>query len=149
MPIPAGPVGQLPFAVTADVARLWRPLTNAENALADALLIFASNMVRARIPTVDERIADARVSRALVRDVVASMVKRVLINPEGWKSQTVGPFTGQADPNAAAGYLYLTDAEAALLQPKPIQTGRSRRGSAQLAAALAPPGGEDYYRRPW
>lgn len=137
------------FATVTDVEALWRPLSEQETKVGGRLLAFASNLVRSRVPTVDKHIDDGTLQRDLVRDIVATMVKRVLANPEGWKSQTVGPFSAIADANVAAGYLYVSADELAVLQPKSNQTSRTRRGSVQLAAPLAPAGTEDYYRLPW
>jgi hypothetical protein len=50
----------------------------------------ASAVVRSKVPTVDDRIADGTLDADLVRGVVAQMVIRALQNPGGLRSKSVG-----------------------------------------------------------
>lgn len=62
------------YAIAADVANLWRPLTSAEAARAEYLIGAASRRVRRRFPDVDARIVAGTLSWEDVQDVVASLV---------------------------------------------------------------------------
>jgi len=84
----------------------------------------ASQQVRDDVPpvgglTVDERIEAGTLSAATVRSVVARMVRRVMINPEGDSSVTeqTGPFsvTRTKSRATASGDLFLTARELARL----------------------------------
>lgn len=82
-----------PFADIADVEAIWRPLTDAESQLAAAWIDEASQQVRDEVPDVDgldvdERITAGSLSAGTVRSVVARMVRRVLMNPEGVRQRT-------------------------------------------------------------
>lgn len=93
-----------PLATATDLADIWRPLTSDETTQATNLIAKASARLRQRCPfDIDERIAlhgtDATDPKALdpaiVADVVANIVKRVMSNPNGVvsESETVGPYT--------------------------------------------------------
>lgn len=107
--------GPPPFAAVGDVAAQYGSMTAAEESLAGWLLRAASNMVRARQPLIDQQIADGRVSGDMAALAVTNMVLRVLRNPGGLRSETVGPFSRSYDTTAAAGLLVITDDELALL----------------------------------
>jgi len=107
--------GPPPFAAVGDVAAQYGSMTAAEESLAGWLLRAASNMVRARQPTIDQQISDGLVSSDLAALAVTNMVLRVLRNPGGLRSETVGPFSRSYDTTAAAGLLVITDDELALL----------------------------------
>lgn len=107
--------GPPPFATVGDVSAQFGSMTAAEESLAGWLLRAASNMVRARQPTIDKQITDGLVSADLAALAVTNMVLRVLRNPGGLRSETVGPFSRSYDTSAAAGLLVITDDELALL----------------------------------
>jgi hypothetical protein len=92
-----------PFADPTDVEAIWRPLSQAETAQVEALLIRASAKLRQKCPfNIDARIAlyfaDSTEATALdpliVADVTANIVKRFMVNIEGFAStsETMGPF---------------------------------------------------------
>jgi hypothetical protein len=119
--------GPPPFAAIGDVAAQYGSMTPAEESLAGWLLRAASNMVRARQPNIDQQIAAGTVSGDMAALAVTNMVLRVLRNPGGLRSETVGPFSRSYDTTVAAGLLVLTDDELALLSPS---------GTAATAAAI-------------
>lgn len=84
-----------PFAQPSDVAARFRPLTVEEQAIVAVLLEDASNLLRAAVPDLDEKIDIGEINVDLVKMVVCNMVIRVLKNPTGATqgSQTAGPFT--------------------------------------------------------
>ncbi len=111
---------ETPFATAQDVEDRWRTLTPEETAVADVLIVDASDIIRTRWPDVDARVASsgALTAGSLLR-VVANMVKRAMINAgtEGLesRSQGAGPFSVSdkfANPNAN---LYLTSEDIRLL----------------------------------
>jgi hypothetical protein len=92
------------FATAQDVADIWRPLTDTEQAQADNLCTKASARLRQKCPfDVDARIALYSTNPAdptaldpeIVSDVVAGIVKRAMVNPDGATSvsDTRGPFS--------------------------------------------------------
>src|SRR5690349_11329851 len=101
-----------PFATYADVEARWRPLTSAEQDVATTLVDDASAMVRSRWTDVDSRIASGALTAADVIRVVASMVKRAMLNiaTEGveQQSQNAGPFGLTQKFANPSGNLYFT-----------------------------------------
>jgi hypothetical protein len=95
------------LATPQDVVDIWRPLSDAETTQVSNLIIKASAKLRFACPfDVDARIAlfDANpqdptaLDPLIVSDVVAMIVKRFLVNPEGYatESETTGPFSRSA-----------------------------------------------------
>lgn len=124
------------LAEAQDVADIWRPLSAAQTTQADALCLKASDLLRQRLPSVDDRIGlfttdptdRAALAPTVVADVVATMVKRVMSNVDGvWnESTTAGPFSksktfvgsrGGASLATVLGELVVTDADVAKLTP--------------------------------
>ncbi len=128
--------GPPPLAVIGDVVELYGPLTPAQEGLVSALLRRASAMVRSAYPDLADRIAAGTLDADTVSHAVVNMVLRVISNPRGLRSETVGPFTRTYDPEKATGLLALTDAETALLAPR--RTNKSRARSIMLRPGLAP-----------
>lgn len=130
--------GPPPLATVGDVGELYPgTLTTAQEGLVGALLRRASSMVRNAYPDLADRIAAGTLDPDIVAHAVVNMVLRVLSNPRGLRSETVGPFTRTFDTGHATGLLTLTDAEAALLAPK--RTNRSRARTIMVRPGLAPP----------
>lgn len=124
-----------PFATLDDVTALFRALTEAEAPVVERLLALASRVVRAQVPSIDERISAGTLDPELVRDVVAGMVVRALRNPAGVKQQAVGPMSVTYD--GLAGLVYLAAQELAQLQP--VGSPSRRVGTIRLAAGLGSP----------
>ncbi|MEO5920615.1 MAG: Gp19/Gp15/Gp42 family protein [Pseudolysinimonas sp.] len=115
-------------AVDADaVASRWRPLTTSESAIVDTLIEDAQDILEGALEdsgvTGKPEPTDERWERAYVR-VVANMVRRLLINPEGYLEEE-GPdgYRYRRDKTLSAGVLYVTDDELDRLLP------RRRRGA--------------------
>lgn len=76
-----------PFAEPSDVAvLLQRDLTDVEDLAAAAHLAAASAVMRAVVTDVDDRVTAGTLDATIPAYVAASMVKRVMLNPEGWRS---------------------------------------------------------------
>jgi hypothetical protein len=75
----------------------------------------AERLLVRRIPDLAERVDDARLTEADVVDVVCSMVLRVLRNPTGFRAETAGDYSYQADTAAASGRIQLLPSERRLL----------------------------------
>jgi hypothetical protein len=100
-----------------DVEQLWRALSDDELPRTEAMLRYASSIVRARFPGIDARIRACQLDSQLVADVVASMVIRASRNPSGVSQETIGPVSYSVNANVASGYLSLTADDIALLAP--------------------------------
>lgn len=109
--------GPPPLAAIGDVSAQYGSMTPAEESLAGWLLRAASNMIRSRRPLIDQQITDGLVSADLAALAVTNMVLRVLRNPSGLRSETVGPFSRAYDTRYAAGLLVFTDDESDLITP--------------------------------
>ena len=128
-----------PLAVVGQVVDQFGPLTAAQDAQTRALLRAASKLVRGRFPGIDAMIADGTLDVEVVALGVTNMVLRVLRNPKGLRSETVGPFSRSFDTSSAAGELVITAAEEAMFTPTVEETGDSVIGSIMLRPGLAPP----------
>lgn len=125
-----------PLAQPSDVADVWRPLTDAETAQVANLIAKASAKLRQLAPwDIDARIAlstsnptnPMALQAEVVADVVATIVKRLLVNPDGvaLSSETVGPFSrSQSYVNRydktgsdVRGALQVTDSDIDQLRP--------------------------------
>lgn len=129
--------GPPPFAAVGDVRAQYGSMSTAEESLAAWLLRAASNMIRARRPTIDQQIAAGQVTQDMAALAVTNMVLRVLRNPGGLRSETVGPFSRAYDTTVAAGLLVFTDDEESLLAPIGTQVRAAAIGQIQPRAALA------------
>lgn len=136
-----------------DVADLWRPLTPAEQPRVASLIAKASALLRQKVPWVDERIARFAVNPddpggldpVTVATVVATVVKRFLVNPDGATntSETTGPYSrsqgfalrGDKD---VRGELVITDSDIAALTP--AVASPARLGVIKAKAGLGPCG---------
>lgn len=141
-----------PLATTDDVADLWRPLTaGAETDRVARLILKASALLRQKVPWVDARMAAFGVDSTdptgldpeLVANVVATMCKRFLVNPDGATntSETTGPFShskgyalrGDKD---VRGELLVTESDIQALMP--AKKSKSRIGTIKARPRLAP-----------
>jgi hypothetical protein len=124
-----------PLATAEDVAEMWRPLSDAETPLVNALLRRASALLRSNVLDLDARIAAGTLDPDNANTAAVQMVLRVLKNGHGLRQQTVGPFSVTYDKDSAAGYLLVTDADLALFtdvagqeSTEPVSTIRVRAG---------------------
>lgn len=105
----------MPIADVADVrARYEAPVSTADEPRVAQLLADAELRLRAEVPNLDDRMALGKLSEELVVLALCDMVTRVLRNPGGYTSQTVGSlsFSVQA---AGSGRTEVTPAERWLL----------------------------------
>ena len=99
----------------SDLEARFRPLAGTEIAQAQALLDDAWVILLSRRPSLDAEIGDGSVRPDLVRAIVAAMVVRVLRNPNGVRQWSVDDYSETRDNSVAAGSLYVSDDEMALL----------------------------------
>jgi hypothetical protein len=112
----------------SDIEKVWRPLTAEEAALIPGLSNRAWIRIQARFPDIETNTApvppatEPLVSIDVVADVMASMIVRVLKNPESLRvrSESIDDHTDAATLDAAisSGEMYLTGDEVALLTPR-------------------------------
>lgn len=123
--------GPAPYATAVTIENLWRDLTPEEEARADALCRFASEIIRQALPGIDARISAGTLSGDLPTFVCAQMVLRVLRNPSGVAAETVGPWsvTYGSSGTQATGALFIAADELALLTGT---SPSSRRGFAAV-----------------
>lgn len=132
-----GFTGPPPLAAIADVTSQFGALTRDQEAMTGWLLRAASKMVRGRFPLLDAQLAAGTIDRDVAALAVANMVLRVLRNPVGMRSESVGPFTRTFDTSVATGLLRITDAELALLAVLP-DVGTPTVGTIMARPGLAP-----------
>lgn len=109
------------------IASRWRALTPDEAAIAPAIVADAQDIVEDALISagVTSAPTDERWMRAYTR-VVASMVIRVLKNPDSLLTETVDDYTYRRDSAISAGALYLGGSELSDLIPI---GARRRRGA--------------------
>jgi len=119
--------GPPPLAAVGDVGSQYGTLTQPQEGLVSWLLRVASSMIRSRYPAIDAQIAAGSLDPDVVAAGVANMILRVLRNPGGLRSETVGPFSRTYDTGQAAGLLVITDFEALMFTvtpaPPPVGVG--------------------------
>lgn len=130
--------GPPPLAAIGDVKDQYGTMTLAQEGLTGSLLRSASALVRSRFPLLATQIAEARLDREVVALGVANMILRVLRNPGGLRSETIGPFSRTYDTGHAAGLLTITVQDAAMFVPVVVPSVAGI-GTVRLAAGLAPP----------
>jgi hypothetical protein len=136
-----------PLATPEDVADTWRPLTPAETGRVMSLIEKASAKLRHECPfDIDERVglfstdptAPTALDPLVVADVVATIVKRFLANPEGFASTSEGDgpfsrsgtFVNRYDKSGSdvRGAIQVTPSDIAQLRPAvPTVVARSFR----------------------
>ena len=96
-----------------DVASGWRPLTTEETTAAEGLIVRAGVVLGALVPDIDSKAPE------LVRVVIANMARRVLKNPDGYRTRNVSidDFTegGTVDNSLSTGEVYPSADELAWL----------------------------------
>jgi hypothetical protein len=121
----------MPVSVTqTDIEKVWRPLTAEEEALVSGLSNRAWLRIVARFPGLDADMVAVvpatvpLVDPELVKDVMASMIVRVLKNPESLRirSESIDDHTDAAtlDNTISSGEMYLSADEAEMLMPRVV-----------------------------
>lgn len=121
------------FATASDLQARGRALTVEQEAVAETLLMDASVTLRARVPRLDERLADGSLDRRLPEQVVCRMVTDALNNPGRLRSETVDEVRFEYDLAQLREHLQPTEQELALLRapstlrrPRGIGMARTR-----------------------
>lgn len=117
----------MPVSVAqADIEKVWRPLTAAEAGIVLGLSDSAWRRIVARVPAIDAYIvsgATPYVPPETVKDVMVSMIVRVLKNPDGYRVDPRGDIDdyseggGTRDTSLSSGELYVSASELAMLTP--------------------------------
>lgn len=98
------------------VAKRWRPLTSAELDIVGQIIEDAQDILEEELEEIGITGApvptDERWERRYVR-TVATMVKRVLQNPDALLSESIDDYEYRRDRAISAGALYLADDELA------------------------------------
>jgi hypothetical protein len=111
-----------------DVTARWRELTAAEHSIIDTLILDAQDELEDEIEAagylpIDW--SDEKNERRYKR-TIAAMIKRLLLNPEGFLSETVeGEYSYRRDETISSGALSVTADELAKFAP----IRRRRRGA--------------------
>ena len=120
-------------ASVADLEVRWRPLTPQEQINADAFLSDAWALLTARRPTLDADMTVGTVSAGNVIRVLTMMVKRVMLNPELKRSETIDDYSYTRADLISTGALTVTDEELADVTPRGSAAG-SRVRSVRLVS---------------
>lgn len=131
----SSPTGPAPLAVLADVQELYGTMTAAQVQLTNALLRAASVLVRSRYPSADAQIVAGLIDPDVAALAVTNMVLRVLRNPDGLRSETIGPFSRTYDTGAAAGLIVISDDEEPVFAP-PAAAATFSLGTIRVAAGF-------------
>lgn len=141
--------------VAAVRVRMRRELEPLELALATELLDAAEARLRSRVADVDARLDEDPVFRTNFCNVAADAVVRVLVNPEGYRQESVGPYGWTYDTRVAAGFLTILEDEWALLSPTggaftiapslPAPTMPAAQSEWNITHPLTPYGGTGYW----
>lgn len=127
------------YATVAQLVAKFRPLSSTEEATAEVHLEEGSALLRRKVDGLDDGIADGSVDSVLVRKVLTDAVKRVMSNPSGVTSQTVGPEAATFAGLNARSELTFTDEELALVTPVSEEDEISAGGSVIGTASLDRP----------
>jgi hypothetical protein len=120
------------YATLSDVEALWPLSAGATTTRATALLRNAHALLNSRLPGLAANVADATIDADLALMVVVDAVVRVLANPAGVSSQTVGPEAATYTGVRTLGTVAFTDAELAVLSPSGGSVGGMAIGSVGL-----------------
>lgn len=105
----------MPYATLADLeAKSPAPIPST---MASVLLEEGEAILRASVPGLDDAILAGTVDPVLVRKVLTDAVLRVLRNPTGVTTQTVGPESATFSGQAQRAELQFLPAELALIAP--------------------------------
>ncbi|MGD9989072.1 Gp19/Gp15/Gp42 family protein [Pseudonocardia sp.] len=104
------------LAETTDVATaLRRELTAEESRFVRGQLEAAEARLLTRLPNLRIRTDSDPSYATLVRNIEAEAVARVLRNSEGFRQESIGPWSATLDTRVAAGFLTILDEEWQLL----------------------------------
>lgn len=100
-------------ATTEDLEARWRPLSDQETINGETFLEDAWRMLRRRITTLEDDIADDTSGdlEAEVIRVECTAVLRVMKNPDAKRQESIDDYSWTRDQATSAGLLYFTDDE--------------------------------------
>jgi hypothetical protein len=133
--------GPAPLTTVGEYTDLYGSLSAAKASTCRALIKRASQLVRDSYPGIDDKIEAGTVAADSVGLAVLNMVARVMRNPDGLRSQAIGPISRSFDTDLATGMLEITAAEAVLLVPPVVTGGRNTRnkmGTARITGGMVP-----------
>lgn len=137
------------YTTVMDVEHEWnRTVTDADSAHVVRQIDKAERMVIRAIPGLAARITAGTTTIADVRFVVASMVVRVLRNPDGKQAETAGDYSYQLSTAATRSTMYLSAEEKAILRG-PALPNTVQLDDAALERPLRRPYPLDLYRDRW
>lgn len=116
-------------AAIEDVESRWQPLTPQQALNAATFLDDAWWMLLSRRPTLEADITAGLVSSRNVVRVVATMVLRVLKNPDGYEQESLDDWSGRRVRLLSDGLLHVTSEELADITP-----GRRTRRSLRVVS---------------
>lgn len=107
-----------------DVEAVWRPLTPAEASTIPGLSNSAWIRVAAASPGIDSFVTAGTVTELTVKDVMVSMIVRVLKNPDSARiiNESIDDYTDgrTLDSAISSGELYVSAFELSMLVPAPV-----------------------------
>lgn len=100
-------------ATTADLVARWRPLSDQEETNGETFLADAWRMLRRRLTTLEDDIADDTTGdlEAEVVRILCAAVLRVMKNPDGKRQESIDDYSWTRDQAVSAGLLYFGDDE--------------------------------------
>lgn len=113
--------------LVSDIEARWRPLSPAEQVVAQTFIADALSILTTRRPTLDADVTAGLVTQQTLTSIVSSMVLRVLKNPEGKRQESIDDYSWTRDNAVSSGALYVSDEEMRLLIGKIIPRVRSVR----------------------
>lgn len=114
-------------ASTSDIEARWRALSEQEAINAETFLEDAWDLLLTKRPTLETDLTAGTVREGNVVRVVASMVLRVLRNPDGKVQESIDDYSYRRSEVTASGALFVTGDELADITP-----GRQRNRSVRL-----------------
>ena len=109
-----------------DVESRWRTLTAQEASIVETVIEDAQDILESAAEDLGIEFASTPRSERTYKRIVASMVIRVLKNPDGLLTETIDDYTYRRDAAVSAGALYASADEVDQLRSP---TGRARRGA--------------------
>jgi hypothetical protein len=126
------------WAGVADIEQRW-PVPPGQAFVVDELIDEAEHRLTLAAGDLAARVAAGRCTADAIRYAVRDMVIRVLRNPTGLRSQTVGPFSQTFDATTASARMRVTRDERALLGLPSGKSGSVPLGDPALANLFRSP----------
>jgi len=101
--------------LVSDLEARWRPLSASESVVAESFIADALSILTVRRPNLATDVTAGIVTQQSLSWVVASMVLRVLKNPDGKGEESIDDYRYKRDVAIASGALYVSDDELRLI----------------------------------